>query len=349
DRGSRSPRGRRARTPAPRFARRQIAASPRRATRPRLGSAAEPGAGCSSHSGKTRPKAPPPAGRRRAQAPRQREAPCSFHPPMCAERGRKSAWAQFVPGCRARASSLGAADALYIGGEPAGSRAMPRAAGKVAEAPVASATEQAFSWEDPLDLEGELTEEERMVRDTARHYAQDKLFPRVIKAFREESFDRAIINEMGALGLLGPTIPEQYGGAGLRYVSAGLITRELERVDSGFRSAMSVQSSLVMYPIFAYGTDAQRRKYLPRLATGEIVGCFGLTEPDHGSDPGSMATRAEIVPGGFRLTGAKMWITNSPIADVAVVWAKLDGVIRGFIVERGKGFTTPKIEGKLSL
>jgi len=227
---------------------------------------------------------------------------------------------------------------------------MPRAAGKVAERPTASTQEQAFSWEDPLDLEGELTEEERMVRDTARHYAQDKLFPRVIKAFREESFDRAIIGEMGALGLLGPTIPEQYGGAGLGYVSAGLITRELERVDSGFRSAMSVQSSLVMYPIFAYGSEAQRRKHLPRLAKGEIVGCFGLTEPDHGSDPGSMATRAEKVPGGFKLTGAKMWITNSPIADLAVVWAKLDGVIRGFIVERGtKGFETPKIEGKLSL
>ena len=155
---------------------------------------------------------------------------------------------------------------------------------------------------------------------------------------------------MGELGLLGPTIPEEYGGAGLGYVAYGLIARELERVDSGYRSAMSVQSSLVMYPIFAYGTEAQRRKYLPKLATGEMVGCFGLTEPDHGSDPGSMVTRAEKVAGGFRLTGAKMWITNAPIADVAVVWAKLDGVIRGFIVERGtKGFSTPKIEGKLSL
>jgi glutaryl-CoA dehydrogenase len=226
---------------------------------------------------------------------------------------------------------------------------MPRAAEKVAAQPAAPAKEQPFNWEDPLDLEGELAEEERMVRDTARGYAQDKLFPQVLMAYREERFDRAVISEMGALGLLGPTIPPEYGGAGLGYVSAGLITRELERVDSGFRSAMSVQSSLVMYPIFAYGSEAQRRKYLPKLATGEIVGCFGLTEPDHGSDPGSMTTRAEKAPGGFKLTGAKMWITNSPIADVAIVWAKLGGVIRGFIVERGKGFETPKIEGKLSL
>src|SRR5499433_914362 len=225
---------------------------------------------------------------------------------------------------------------------------MPQAAEKVAPKP-SPAKEQPFNWEDPLDLEGELAEEERMVRDTARHYAQDQLFPTIQTAFREERFDRAIISEMGALGLLGPTIPPEYGGAGLGYVSAGLITRELERVDSGFRSAMSVQSSLVMYPIFAYGSEAQRRKYLPKLATGEIVGCFGLTEPDHGSDPGSMVTRAVKVAGGFALTGAKMWITNSPIADVAVVWAKLDGEIRGFIVERGKGFSTPKIEGKLSL
>ena len=208
----------------------------------------------------------------------------------------------------------------------------------------------AFNWEDPLDLEGELTEEERMVRDTARGYAQDKLFPRVLLDYREERFDRAIISEMGALGLLGPTIPEEYGGAGLGYVAYGLITREIERVDSGYRSAMSVQSSLVMHPIFAYGSEAQRRKYLPKLATGEIVGCFGLTEPDHGSDPGSMVTRAEKAPGGYRLTGAKMWITNSPVADLALVWAKLDGAIRGFLIERGtKGFSTPKIEGKLSL
>src|SRR5829696_6755511 len=220
---------------------------------------------------------------------------------------------------------------------------MPQAAEKVAAKPAAAPKDQSFNWEDPLDLEGELTEEERMVRDTARGYAQDKLFPQILKAYREERFDRAIISEMGALGLLGPTIPEEYGGAGLGYVSAGLITRELERVDSGYRSAMSVQSSLVMYPIYAYGSEAQRRKYLPKLAAGEIVGCFGLTEPDHGSDPGSMKTRAEKVGGGYRLTGAKMWITNSPIADVAVVWAKLDDTIRGFIVDRGtKGFETPK-------
>jgi glutaryl-CoA dehydrogenase len=207
-----------------------------------------------------------------------------------------------------------------------------------------------FNWEDPLDLEGELTEEERMVRDTARGYAQDKLFPRVLTAYREERFDREIMSEMGALGLLGATVPEEYGGAGLGYVAYGLIAREVERVDSGYRSAMSVQSSLVMHPILAYGTPAQRRKYLPKLARGEIVGCFGLTEPDHGSDPGSMVTRAEKAPGGFTLNGAKTWISNSPIADVAVVWAKLDNVIRGFIVERGtKGFATPKIEGKLSL
>jgi glutaryl-CoA dehydrogenase len=207
-----------------------------------------------------------------------------------------------------------------------------------------------FDWEDPLDLDGELTEEERMVRDSARGYAQDKLFPRVLLAYREERFDREIMSEMGALGLLGATVPEQYGGAGLGYVSYGLIAREVERVDSGYRSAMSVQSSLVMYPILAYGSEAQRRKYLPKLATGELVGCFGLTEPDHGSDPGAMVTRAEKVPGGFRLTGAKMWISNAPIADVAVIWAKLDDTIRGFIVERGtKGFSTPKIEGKLSL
>jgi len=228
---------------------------------------------------------------------------------------------------------------------------MAQVAEKPAGRPGAAAREgAAFDWEDPLDLEGELTEEERMVRDTARRYAQDKLFPRVLTAFREERFDREILSEMGALGLIGSTVPEEYGGAGLGYVAYGLIAREIERVDSGYRSAMSVQSSLVMYPILAYGSEAQRRKYLPKLATGEMVGCFGLTEPDHGSDPGSMATRAEKVPGGFRLNGAKTWISNAPIADVAVVWAKLDDVIRGFIVERGtKGFATPKIEGKLSL
>jgi glutaryl-CoA dehydrogenase len=208
----------------------------------------------------------------------------------------------------------------------------------------------AFNWEDPLDLDGELTEEERMVRDTARRYAQDKLVPRVVSAFRDERFDREILTEMGALGLIGATVPVKYGGAGLGYVPYGLIAQEIERVDSGYRSAMSVQSSLVMYPILAYGTEAQRQTYLPKLASGEMAGCFGLTEPDHGSDPGSMVTRAERVAGGYRLNGAKMWITNAPIADVAVVWAKLDDVIRGFIVERGvKGFSTPKIEGKLSL
>src|ERR1700756_3340078 len=192
----------------------------------------------------------------------------------------------------------------------------------------------AFKWDDPLDLEDELTEEERMVRDTARDYAQEKLFPRVIAANREERYDPAIQREMGALGLLGSTIPQEYGGAGLNYVCYGLIARELERVDSGFRSAMSVQSSLAMQAIYAYGNEAQRRKYLPKMATAELLGCFGLTEPDHGSDPGSMVTRAEKGPGGFRLTGNKTWITNAPVADVAVVWAKLDGKIRGFVVER---------------
>ena len=207
-----------------------------------------------------------------------------------------------------------------------------------------------FVWEDPLGLEDELTEEERMVRDTAKGFAQDYLMPRVIAAYRDETYDAQMLPEMGKLGLLGPTVPEEYGGAGLGYVCYGLIARELERVDSGYRSAMSVQSSLVMYPIYAYGSEAQRRKYLPKLATAELIGCFGLTEPDHGSDPGSMVTKAEKVAGGYKLNGAKTWISNAPVADVAVVWAKLDGVIRGFIVERGtKGFSTPKIEGKLSL
>jgi glutaryl-CoA dehydrogenase len=218
------------------------------------------------------------------------------------------------------------------------------------EAKTAQIKDAAFKWDDPLDLEGELTEEERMVRDTARDYAQEKLFPRVLAANREGTFNPAIIREMGELGLIGSTIPQEYGGAGLGYVSYGLIAREVERVDSGFRSLMSVQSSLVMHPIYAYGSEAQRRKYLPKLATGELVGCFGLTEPDHGSDPGAMVTRAEKVPGGFSLTGAKMWITNAPVADICVVWAKLDGKIRGFLVERGtKGLSTPKIDGKLSL
>jgi len=207
-----------------------------------------------------------------------------------------------------------------------------------------------FNWEDPLGLEAELTSEERMVRDSAHAYCQEQLFPGVIANYREEKFDRGVMSDMGALGLLGATIPEEYGGAGLGYVAYGLIARELDRVDSGYRSAVSVQSSLVMYPIYAYGSEEQRRKYLPKLASGEMVGCFGLTEPDYGSDPGSMVTRAEKVSGGFRLNGAKMWITNSPISDIAVVWAKLDGVIRGFIVERGTtGFETPKIHGKLSM
>jgi glutaryl-CoA dehydrogenase len=207
-----------------------------------------------------------------------------------------------------------------------------------------------FQWDDPLGIELELSEDERMVRDTARGFAQDYLEPRIMEAFRDEKYDPQMLPEMGKLGMLGPTIPEEYGGAGLGYVAYGLIAREIERVDSGYRSAMSVQSSLVMYPIYAYGTEAQRMKYLPKLATGESVGCFGLTEPDHGSDPGSMVTRAEKVAGGYKLNGAKTWISNAPVADVAVIWAKLDGVIRGFVVERGmKGFSTPKIEGKLSL
>ena len=211
-------------------------------------------------------------------------------------------------------------------------------------------TDAAFDWADPLDLESELTEEERMVRDTARGYAQEKLFPRVLTAYREERFDREVVTEMGELGLLGATLPEEYGGSGLGDVAYGLIAREVERVDLGYRSMMSVQSSLVMFPIFAYGTEAQRRKYLPKLSKGEILGCFGLTEPDHGSDPGSMVTRAEKVAGGFRLTGSKMWISNAPVADIMVVWAKLDGKIRGFLIERGtKGVSTPTIEGKLSL
>ncbi|MBX6326939.1 MAG: acyl-CoA dehydrogenase [Pseudolabrys sp.] len=226
---------------------------------------------------------------------------------------------------------------------------MPQPAEKQDRAPTIL-KDAAFVWEDPLDIEHELTEDERMVRDTARGFAQDYLMPRVIEAWREEKYDPNMIREMGRLGLLGPTIPEEYGGAGLGYVAYGLIARELERVDSGYRSTMSVQSSLVMFPIYAYGSETQRRKYLPKLATGELVGCFGLTEPDHGSDPGSMVTRAEKVTGGYRLDGAKSWISNAPIADIAVVWAKLEGVIRGFIVERGtKGFSTPRIEGKLSL
>ena len=207
-----------------------------------------------------------------------------------------------------------------------------------------------FDWQDPMFLEQQLSEEERMIRDAAREYCQDGLMSRVKMANRDEVFHREIMNEFGELGLLGATIPEDYGCAGVNYVSYGLVAREVERVDSGYRSAMSVQSSLVMHPIYAYGDEAQRQKYLPRLATGEWVGCFGLTEPDAGSDPASMKTTATAVDGGYQLKGAKMWITNSPIADVAVVWAKLDGVIRGFILERGmEGFSTPKIEGKFSL
>tara|TARA_R110000824_G_scaffold3384_2_gene16107 strand:+ start:35372 stop:36604 length:1233 start_codon:yes stop_codon:yes gene_type:complete len=210
-----------------------------------------------------------------------------------------------------------------------------------------------FNWDDPLLLEQQLTDEERQIRDAAYDYCQENLQPRVLTAFREERFDREIMTEMGELGLLGATVSPEYGGAGVNHVAYGLIAREVERVDSGYRSAMSVQSSLVMYPIETYGSEEQKQKFLPKLASGEMVGCFGLTEPDHGSDPGNMITRAEKVDGGYRLTGAKMWITNSPIADIAVVWAKSaahDNQIKGFIVERGtEGFTTPKIEGKVSL
>jgi len=210
-----------------------------------------------------------------------------------------------------------------------------------------------FDWADPFDLEHQLSDEERMVRDTAEGYAQAKLQPRVTDAYLNEHFDRAIMTEMGELGLLGATIPHEYGGAGLGYVSYGLIARAVERVDSGYRSAMSVQSSLVMHPIHAYGSDEQRNKYLPGLASGELVGCFGLTEPEAGSDPGSMTTRAVKTDGGYRLTGAKIWITNSPIADVFVVWAKSEahgGKIRGFVLDKGmKGLSAPKIGMKLSL
>lgn len=210
-----------------------------------------------------------------------------------------------------------------------------------------------FVWEDPFLLDEQLTDDERMIRDSAHAYAQDKLASRVVEANRHEIFHREIMPEMGALGLLGATIPEQYGGAGVNYVSYGLIAREVERVDSGYRSVMSVQSSLVMHPIFAYGTEDQRNKYLPKLASGEWVGCFGLTEPDHGSDPNSMITRAKKVDGGYLVSGAKNWISNSPIADVFVIWAKSDehdGAIKGFVLEKGmKGLEAPKIEGKFSL
>ncbi|HEX4779122.1 MAG TPA: acyl-CoA dehydrogenase [Usitatibacter sp.] len=207
-----------------------------------------------------------------------------------------------------------------------------------------------FKWDDPLLLEDQLTEDERMVRDSARAYAQDKLMPRILEANRHEKFDRAIIDEIGALGFLGPTI-ECYGCAGVNHVCYGLIAREIERVDSAYRSTMSVQSSLVMHPIHAYGNEEQRNRWLPKLATGEMVGCFGLTEPGVGSDPNGMITRARKAPGGFRVSGAKMWITNAPVADIMVVWAKDDaGDMRGYVLERGmKGLTTPKIEGKFSL
>jgi glutaryl-CoA dehydrogenase len=208
-----------------------------------------------------------------------------------------------------------------------------------------------FTWDDPLHLNDQLTEDERMVREAAYDYSQSKLQPRILEAFRHEKGDASIFREMGEIGLLGPTIPAEYGGPGLNYVCYGLIAREVERVDSGYRSMMSVQSSLVMVPIYEFGSEAQRQKYLPKLATGEWIGCFGLTEPNHGSDPGSMITRAKSVPGGFSVTGAKMWISNSPFADVFVVWAKNDeGRIRGYILEKGmKGLSAPKIEGKFGL
>ena len=210
-----------------------------------------------------------------------------------------------------------------------------------------------FQWDDPFLLEEQLSEDERLIRDTARGYAQEKLSPRVKLAFRNETFEPAIMREMGELGLLGSTLPEEYGGAGANYVAYGLVAREIERVDSGYRSAMSVQSSLVMYPIHAYGTEAQRKKYLPGMASGKLIGCFGLTEPDAGSDPGSMRTRAEKTASGYVLRGTKMWISNAPVADVFVVWAKSEahgGEIRGFVLDKGmKGLSAPKIEGKLSL
>lgn len=211
-------------------------------------------------------------------------------------------------------------------------------------------SQPAFNWEDPLNMTSLLSEEERMVHQSARQYAQEKLMPRVLQANREEVFHREIMNELGEMGLLGSTLPEEYGGAGVNHVCYGLIAREIEHVDSGYRSAMSVQSSLVMHPIYTFGTEAQRKKYLPKLASGEWVGCFGLTEPDAGSDPASMRTVAKKTDNGYVLSGSKMWITNSPIADVFVVWAKLDGDIRGFVLEKGMpGLSAPKIDGKFSL
>lgn len=213
-----------------------------------------------------------------------------------------------------------------------------------------SKSKTAYNWQDPMFLDNQLTEEERMIKDTAHDYCQSKLLPRVLMANRNETFDTTIMSELGELGLLGSTLPAEYGGSEVNYVSYGLVAREVERVDSGYRSAMSVQSSLVMHPINAYGTEEQKMKYLPKLASGEWIGCFGLTEPDSGSDPASMTTRAKKVDGGYSLTGNKMWITNSPVSDVFVVWAKLDDVIRGFVLEKGmQGLSAPKIEGKFSL
>ncbi len=224
-------------------------------------------------------------------------------------------------------------------------------ADRAASTAVKATARTQFQWDDPLLLDEQLSEDERMVRDAAHDYCQEKLMPRILLANREEHFDREIMNEMGALGFLGATLPEDYGCAGVNYVCYGLIAREVERVDSSYRSALSVQSSLVMHPIHAYGTEAQRRKYLPKLATGETIGCFGLTEPDSGSDPGSMRSTAKKVSGGYLLKGGKTWISNAPIADVMVIWAKTeDGVIRGFLLERGmEGLSTPRIEGKFSL
>jgi len=215
----------------------------------------------------------------------------------------------------------------------------------------AKSSKPVFDWEDPLHLNSQLSEDERMVQEAARVFSQEKLMPRILEANRHETFDRAVMTELGELGFLGATIPESYGGAGVNYICYGVVAREIERVDSGYRSMMSVQSSLVMHPIHAYGSEEQKQKYLPRLATAELIGCFGLTEPDHGSDPGGMKTRARKVEGGYRLKGAKMWITNAPVADICIVWAKDDSdVIRGFILERGmEGLSTPKIEGKFSL
>ena len=215
---------------------------------------------------------------------------------------------------------------------------------------MASSTRATFNWQDPLNFDALLTEEERIIRDSAYQYCQEKLMPRVLTANRDERFDPEIMQELGELGLLGCTLPEKYGCAGVNHVVYGLVAREVERVDSGYRSAMSVQSSLVMHPINEFGSEEQKQKYLPKLATGEYIGCFGLTEPNSGSDPASLSTRAVAVEGGYRLTGNKMWITNSPIADVFIVWAKLDDVIRGFILEKGMaGLSAPKIEGKFSL